>query len=85
MSDISLAGAALGYSPRVGLEEGLKRLVEWFRRAGKPLEEIEVNMDLKQKILGSEEQKLESLGSATWAFHWPWSSSGPDSWSTGSI
>jgi UDP-glucose 4-epimerase len=33
-ADISLAGAAFGYSPRVGLEEGLRRTVEWFRKAG---------------------------------------------------
>jgi len=33
-ADISLAGAALGYSPRVGLEAGLKRTVEWFRKSG---------------------------------------------------
>jgi len=33
-ADISLAGSALGYTPQVGLDEGLRRTVEWFRKAG---------------------------------------------------
>jgi dTDP-glucose 4,6-dehydratase len=30
--DIGKAQAVLGWSPRVGLEEGLRRTIEWFRR-----------------------------------------------------
>jgi len=30
-ADVSLAEAELGYSPRVGLAEGLERFVEWYR------------------------------------------------------
>lgn len=30
-ADISRAGAELGYKPKVGLEEGLRRFVDWFR------------------------------------------------------
>lgn len=29
--DISKAGKMLGYSPRIGLSEGLKRTIEWYR------------------------------------------------------
>ena len=29
--DISLASELLGWEPRIGLEEGLKRTIEWFR------------------------------------------------------
>ena len=32
--DIGLAGERLGFSPRVGLEEGLQRTLAWFREAG---------------------------------------------------
>ena len=31
LADISLARQALGYAPRVGFEEGLRRTVDWFR------------------------------------------------------
>jgi UDP-glucose 4-epimerase len=34
LADISLAGELLGYSPSVSLEEGLRRTVEWYRKAG---------------------------------------------------
>ncbi len=30
--DISKARAVLGWSPRVGVEEGLRRTIEWFRQ-----------------------------------------------------
>lgn len=33
-ADISKARARLGYSPSVGIEEGVERFVEWFRREG---------------------------------------------------
>ena len=33
-ADIGRARAELGYDPRVGLEEGLRRFVEWFRARG---------------------------------------------------
>ena len=33
-ADISLAGSELGYKPRVGLEEGLRRFVAWYRDFG---------------------------------------------------
>ena len=32
--DIGLAGERLGFSPRVGLEEGLQRTLAWFKEAG---------------------------------------------------
>ena len=31
LADIRLAGELLGYAPRVGFEEGLRRTVEWYR------------------------------------------------------
>ena len=31
LADINLAKSALGYSPRVAIEEGLRKTVEWFR------------------------------------------------------
>ncbi len=34
--DISLARAVLGWQPRVGLEEGLQRTINWFRTAHRP-------------------------------------------------
>ena len=33
-ADVSLAQRLIGYEPQVGLEEGLGRVVEWFRSAG---------------------------------------------------
>jgi UDP-glucuronate decarboxylase len=33
--DITLAGAMLGWRPRVGLEEGLARTIEYFERSGR--------------------------------------------------
>jgi nucleoside-diphosphate-sugar epimerase len=32
-ADVSLARALIGYEPKVGIEEGLRRTVEWFRAA----------------------------------------------------
>ena len=40
LADITLAEKRLGWKPEVGLEEGLKRLVSWWRgrrHAGAPL------------------------------------------------
>jgi UDP-glucose 4-epimerase len=34
LADISKAEAALGYKPTVDFEEGLRRTVEWYRKAG---------------------------------------------------
>ena len=34
VADISRATDLLGYTPTVGLEEGLRRTLEWFRAAG---------------------------------------------------
>jgi nucleoside-diphosphate-sugar epimerase len=34
LADISLAGELLGYAPSVDFREGLRRTVEWYRRAG---------------------------------------------------
>ena len=31
-SDISLAKKELGYAPKVNLEEGIKRFLEWFEK-----------------------------------------------------
>jgi len=31
LADVSAAAEALGYSPRVGFEEGLRRTVAWYR------------------------------------------------------
>jgi nucleoside-diphosphate-sugar epimerase len=31
-ADVSRARSVLGYAPRVTLEEGLRRTVEWYRR-----------------------------------------------------
>jgi UDP-glucuronate decarboxylase len=41
--DISLARATLGWSPRVGLDEGLRRTIAWFEQAlvdAEPLQEL---------------------------------------------
>jgi len=32
--DISLAKKALGWEPKVSLDEGLKTTIEWFKRQG---------------------------------------------------
>ena len=32
LADISAAREALGYEPRVGFEEGLRRTVEWYKQ-----------------------------------------------------
>ena len=32
-ADISKAGTMLGYQPAVGLEEGLRKTVEWYQQA----------------------------------------------------
>lgn len=37
-AEISKARHALGYSPKVAIEDGLPRFVEWFRRQGQVLE-----------------------------------------------
>jgi UDP-glucose 4-epimerase len=34
-ADVSLARRLLGYEPIVGIEEGLRRTVEWFRSVGR--------------------------------------------------
>ena len=34
LADIARAQSALGYSPKVDFEEGLKRTVEWYRKTG---------------------------------------------------
>lgn len=34
LADISKAGSGLGYKPKVDFEQGLKRTVEWYRKAG---------------------------------------------------
>jgi len=34
LADISLAEEHLGYKPRVGYEDGLRRTVEWYRKGG---------------------------------------------------
>jgi UDP-glucuronate 4-epimerase len=31
-ADVSRARRLLGYEPRVGIDEGLRRFVEWYRR-----------------------------------------------------
>ena len=33
LADVSLAGRALGYAPKVGIEEGIRRFAEWFRQS----------------------------------------------------
>jgi UDP-glucuronate 4-epimerase len=33
LADLSLSGRDLGYQPRVPIEEGIKRFVDWYRRA----------------------------------------------------
>jgi len=33
LADISLARELLGYEPRVGLEEGLRKTIEWWRQS----------------------------------------------------
>ena len=35
LADLSLAKKHLGYEPRVGLEEGLRQTIEWYRRESK--------------------------------------------------
>jgi UDP-glucuronate 4-epimerase len=34
LSDLSLAGSALGYAPKVSIEEGIPRFVQWWRSIG---------------------------------------------------
>jgi len=34
LADVSLAGRALGYAPKVAIADGIPRFVDWFRRAG---------------------------------------------------
>jgi UDP-glucuronate 4-epimerase len=34
LADVSLAGQALGYAPKVPIEEGIRRFVDWFGQAG---------------------------------------------------
>jgi nucleoside-diphosphate-sugar epimerase len=31
LADVTLAGRALGYAPRVAIEDGIQRFVRWFR------------------------------------------------------
>lgn len=33
LADVTLSGRELGYQPRVPIDEGIKRFVEWYRRA----------------------------------------------------
>jgi UDP-glucuronate 4-epimerase len=33
LADVALAGRELGYRPRVAIEDGIKRFVDWYRRA----------------------------------------------------
>jgi UDP-glucuronate 4-epimerase len=34
LANVARAGAELGYAPKIGLDEGLRRFVEWYRAAG---------------------------------------------------
>jgi UDP-glucuronate 4-epimerase len=33
LADVSLAGQALGYAPKVPIDDGIRRFVDWFRRS----------------------------------------------------
>ena len=33
LADVTLSGQALGYAPKVPIEEGIRRFVDWFRRS----------------------------------------------------
>jgi nucleoside-diphosphate-sugar epimerase len=35
-ADVEKAKRLLGYDPKVGIEEGLSRFVDWYRSAGAP-------------------------------------------------
>ncbi len=32
LADVSLAGRALGYAPKVPIEEGIRRFIDWVRK-----------------------------------------------------
>ena len=34
LADLTLSGQALGYAPKVAIEEGIRRFVDWFRSTG---------------------------------------------------
>ena len=34
LADLTLVKAALGYAPRVGIEEGISRFVDWVKISG---------------------------------------------------
>ena len=33
LADVTLSGRELGYQPQVPIDEGIKRFVDWYRRA----------------------------------------------------
>ena len=55
VADLSRARELLGYSPKVSLDEGIARAVEWFRehRAAHPEEDVPVTADHEGALEGS--------------------------------
>src|SRR5262249_8872417 len=62
-ADIGRARAELGYDPRVGLEEGLRRFVEWYRgpRSEEHTSELQSLTNLVCRLL-LEKKNIESHG-----------------------
>jgi UDP-glucose 4-epimerase len=60
LADVSKAKALLGFEARISLEEGLRRLVQWWREQQKPdspgRAEIDLNLILKSECLFTPER-----------------------------
>ena len=52
LADISAASSALGFHPAVGLEEGLRKTVDWYRSTASCMPEAMASVEAKQ-LLGS--------------------------------
>ena len=34
LADVTLSGQALGYAPKVAIDDGIRRFIDWFKRQG---------------------------------------------------
>ncbi|MGB9414898.1 MAG: hypothetical protein WCB58_01170, partial [Acidobacteriaceae bacterium] len=48
LADISAACSALGFRPAVGLEEGLRKTVDWYRSTASCIAEATASVEAKQ-------------------------------------